>query len=341
MRSYCTSLVACTTLALVTGVSLAGGRCADNPVLWDNDLVPNGFNGRAISPPVFPLIRVTDDFTIPASDADGWDVEDLHATCIEDAGWVPTLPVEVYIYNGTCPGQQLRQTITTDQVDRHDRGFQLFGRQVYLYDICFPSKKLLPGTYNIGHRWPQGGGAGTNYWLTSNGGAGTARTGCFSLDSGSTWVDEGAGWHHAFTITGVRNGGGCTPCQEDIDKDCDVDFQDLLHLLAAWGPCPGAGSCDEPGNCDIGFPTCAGECFCFSVDENEDGILEGFCGQSVSCAGLTPCPGGESDCPSGFVCQLATCCGENICVSEDTECAGAGPARQIPSGTLTTTGIAP
>jgi hypothetical protein len=29
----------------------------------------------------------------------------------------------------------------------------------------------------------------------------------------------------------------CVGCPEDIDGDGDVDFQDLLLLLAAWGPC--------------------------------------------------------------------------------------------------------
>jgi hypothetical protein len=297
----------------VTGVSLAGGRCEDNPVLWDNDVVPNGFNGRAISPPVFPLIRVVDDFTI--TDSDGWDIKDFHPTCIEDGGWVPTLPLVVYIYADNpqtgCPGQLLNE-ITTDAVDRRDLGFQLFGRQVYAYSICFPSKKLLPGKYHIGHRWPNAGGAGTNYWLTSNGGEGTARTGCFSLDSGTTWVDQGAGWHHAFTITGDVNGGGKC-CQEDIDKDCDVDFQDLLHLLAAWGPCPGQGEC--VGQVCGEFVPCEGDvCFCFRTRPGDPS--SGRCVNDFPCAN-PQCPDGV--CPAGMQCVYDTCCGAPTCAPTTCE----------------------
>ena len=29
------------------------------------------------------------------------------------------------------------------------------------------------------------------------------------------------------------------PARADIDGDCDVDVDDLLLLLAAWGPCAG------------------------------------------------------------------------------------------------------
>ncbi|MEC7195660.1 MAG: hypothetical protein VXW23_01625, partial [Planctomycetota bacterium] len=32
------------------------------------------------------------------------------------------------------------------------------------------------------------------------------------------------------------------PCPEDLDNNGAVDFNDILSLLAAWGPC---GTCDE------------------------------------------------------------------------------------------------
>ena len=58
-------------------------------------------------------------------------------------------------------------------------------------------------------RNPDGGGAGTNYWMTSDGGEGTDRTPWFSLDGGNTWQDEGPNEHHAFTITGVPEPSTC------------------------------------------------------------------------------------------------------------------------------------
>ena len=44
-------------------------------------------------------------------------------------------------------------------------------------------------------------------------------------------------------------------CDADINGDQNVDFTDLVQLLAAWGPCPGAGPCDEDINGDgsVGF----------------------------------------------------------------------------------------
>ncbi len=41
---------------LVVAVLFAGSASAD--VLWDNGIGPNGVNGRALSPPNFPDIRV-------------------------------------------------------------------------------------------------------------------------------------------------------------------------------------------------------------------------------------------------------------------------------------------
>ena len=62
-----------------------------------------------------------------------------------------------------------------------------------------------------------------------------------------------------------------------------------------------------------------------------------FCGTSIGCGGLTPCPDGT--CPPGFVCQVNTCCFDvDVCVPEDVKCEGAA-APQLPPGTSTTTGI--
>jgi hypothetical protein len=42
------------------------------------------------------------------------------------------------------------------------------------------------------------------------------------------------------------------PCPADIDGSGDVGFQDLLALLAAWGPCPGCPE-DLDGSGEVGF----------------------------------------------------------------------------------------
>ncbi len=48
----------------------------------------------------------------------------------------------------------------------------------------------------------------------------------------------------------------------------------------------------------------------------------------------------EGNCPPGFVCQVETCCGFDICVPVETKCTGAA-APDYPPGTLTSTGVVP
>jgi hypothetical protein len=42
-------------------------------------------------------------------------------------------------------------------------------------------------------------------------------------------------------------------CPADVDGDGEVGFQDLLLVLAAWGPCPGCPE-DVDGDGEVGFP---------------------------------------------------------------------------------------
>ena len=72
------------SIAIVVVLALFAGS-ANAALLWDNGMTPNGFSGRAISPPNFPDIRVADDFTIAADG--GFTIEDFHANVIQDAGW--------------------------------------------------------------------------------------------------------------------------------------------------------------------------------------------------------------------------------------------------------------
>lgn len=331
MRSYATTLVASATVMMIAGTSMAGGN-----LCWDNDIVPNGFNGRATSPPNFPDIRVTDDFTVGA---DGWAICDLHIASVDDGTWTRGDVAEIYVYSdaGGCPGSNVA-TVTTADWTAEFKGFQLFSRDVYNYWFNYDCVQVEGGAmYHIGTRFPNAGGTGTTYWLTSNGGQGTDKTGCFSLDGGATWTNEGTDWHHAFELTGVCEQ-ACTPCFGDLDEDCDVDFQDLLRLLAGWGPCDGGqeGNCDAPGDCDRGFESCQDVCFCFSLPDGT-----GFCAESTGCAGLVPCPGGQGDCPSGQTCIVGTCCGDpDVCIPDELKCEGGSPSAPPAPGTFTTTGIA-
>ena len=43
------------------------------------------------------------------------------------------------------------------------------------------------------------------------------------------------------------------PCEGNLDDDDDVDFNDLVALLAAWGPC-GECAADLDDDGSVGFP---------------------------------------------------------------------------------------
>ncbi len=166
---------------------------------WDNGLVPNGFSGRAISPPNFPDIRVADDVTLPGG---GFTIREIRANVIEDTGWTDDgkLTLEVRADTGSGPGEIV--ATHTGAFTKMATGDEYFGRVDYDYgldgiDICIGG-----ATFWLTIRNPGGGGEGTNYWMTSDGGAngpGTD-TGWFSLDAGETWAPEGDRWHHAFVI---------------------------------------------------------------------------------------------------------------------------------------------
>jgi hypothetical protein len=181
---------------------LAGG--ANAPVAWDNNLVTNGVNGRAISPPSFPNIRVVDDFVVLAGER--WYIRDLKMDIIEDATFQSGTTSELYIYadNGCTPGALIHNSTTN--FTKMATGDQYFGRNNYEYWLEEVSVELGPGKYWIGTRNPNGGGSGTNYWMTSDGGPDGMGTsgGYFSLDGGNTWQSEGCAWQHAFVISCCR-----------------------------------------------------------------------------------------------------------------------------------------
>ena len=185
-------LLALTAFALTSAASA-------NDIKWDNNIVADGFSGRALSPPVFPDIRVADDFVVPTG---GTVIKDAHFGIIEDAGWVDGGVLEVNFYADTGAGPGALVASRSGAYDRMATGRQLFDRDEYHYWIEFDGVALDSGTYWVGVRNPDGGGAGTNYWLTSDGGPDGmgSSTGFLSLDAGNTWQAEGADWHHAFAL---------------------------------------------------------------------------------------------------------------------------------------------
>jgi hypothetical protein len=88
-----------------------------------------------------------------------------------------------------------------------DTGDDYFGRSDYDYWIEGLDLAVAPGDYYVGFRNPNGGGAGTNYWTTSDGGADGADSGhtWLSLDAGETWQEEPSERfkNHAWVIGGV------------------------------------------------------------------------------------------------------------------------------------------
>ena len=189
---------------LVVVASFASGASAD--LLWDNGSIDRS-NGRAISPPAFPDIRVVDDFFVPAA---GWRIEELHFGIVEDAEWTRGGLLDVFIREtdadtgGPVAGEdaELVHLSTEYRVEKLNCYFGGCNWEYIVEDLGIGLKE---GHYWLGIRNSEGGGSGTNYWMTSEGGRdgkGTS-TGYFSLDRGETWMNEGSGWQHAFEIGGT------------------------------------------------------------------------------------------------------------------------------------------
>jgi hypothetical protein len=201
------------------------GVCGPDPVIWNNNLGPNGVNGRALSPPEFPAIRVLDDFDFLGS----LSLSGFHVAVIEDGGWVPGATMETTIRRegaggGPSPGAGGVFAARTSAYTRIATGRSYFGRDEYDYCQAFSPPIVLeqPDRYWIGPRIPGGGGTGTNYFLTSDGGPDGSRssTGYFSLNGGTTFVPAGPGWHFAFELNGVETfpPGACC---DDGSGDCE------------------------------------------------------------------------------------------------------------------------
>ena len=191
--------------------------------LWDNELIPDEVSARAISPPAVPDIRVVDDLVIP--DGEEWIIQDFHTNIIEDDAWIDGGVAEIYIYadTGNGPGTEIFNSGPV-AFTKMKTGLKFFGRLDYEYWIEDLDIPLGPGRYWIGLRFPNGGGVGTNYWMTSTGQPdGPDTSGWLSLDGGATWILEGdPECDHAFTITGII----LNPYPADSAMDGNVGVED-------------------------------------------------------------------------------------------------------------------
>lgn len=216
-------------------------------LLWNNNLAHNSKSGRAISPPGFPNFRVVDEI----KNDKRWRIAGVAIGTIDDAGWLSGRSMQVYVYKDDGGKPSTLEATQTGTLRRCDTGEVLLGRKVYYYTVEGLNIELPPGTHWIGARMPNGGGSGTNYWLQSNGGpdGGGGSTGYFSIDAGSTWIAEGADWHHAFLVLGETITEECDPCDTNCDGSVDLtDVEPFIKLLLMGGR--GCSECSGDTNGD-------------------------------------------------------------------------------------------
>jgi len=115
---------------------------------------------------------------------------------------------------------------------------------------------------------------------------------------------------------------GLTPGQTSafLETACynyDIDIQAVIGRK--YVPKVDPKACDSPVTCDA--PTgCTGDpsCSCFFRPDGS-----GACAQNNLCNAFgPPCFNGDSDCPAGTKCFLATCCGDPVCLQN---CPGLSP----------------
>ncbi len=132
-----------------------------------------------------------------------------------------------------------------------------------------------------------------------------------------------------------------------LDDSCqDITEGECALLMGVFNPgisCD-SGICDSP-ECEAAscgnFVPCEGNgaCVCVSLSSGSGGVC--VVG-STSCAPLTLCPNGVSDCAAGEVCAVDTCCGDPVCVPQSAFCPDAAQMPEPPpEGTLTIWGEQP
>lgn len=190
-----------TAAALAAGL-LAFTSRAPAEMIWDNGIDPNGWNARALQS-IGPRIRVVDDFVLTQPTT----ITEASFTLIEDEPFEHGGVTTVYVFND-ADGKPARapRGLHSERTVPHIRvplGVEYFGRAAYRYGLKDLNIDLPDGRFWIGLKQPRYGGAGTSWWLTSDGGphGRNSSTGYLSLDAGGAWSPEGARWHHAFVLT--------------------------------------------------------------------------------------------------------------------------------------------
>jgi len=117
------------------------------------------------------------------------------------------------------------------------RGLDLFSRGAWADEIVV---ELQP--------WDAGTDSGINYTSGNNN---TNPQEPISLITGFPLADGDGNVAPLGTFTFTRI--NVPACDTDLDQSGATDFQDLVMLLAAWGPCPGGCAADIDGNEDVGF----------------------------------------------------------------------------------------
>ncbi|MCP3902056.1 MAG: hypothetical protein GY715_00345 [Planctomycetes bacterium] len=83
-------------------------------------------------------------------------------------------------------------------------------------------------------------------WFTCDGGGSTSTGGTLEISGSIGQHDSGEIAGGTYVMTGGFWVGMEPVCREDLNDNGDVDFADILAVIAAWGPCP--PSCPEDLN---------------------------------------------------------------------------------------------
>ena len=196
-------------VAVLPWLATAVCSAVDGELLWDNGITA-ARNAHAISPPAFPNIRQADDFVI---EDEAWLVTDVAFQVLEDGGFTRGNVLETYIYadSGSGVPGPLTRLLPTG-FEQEFTGRQLFGRDEYHYWIDDLALALGTGLHWLGPRNPEGGGAGTNYWVECEIGpfpCGVDAEGTYasaaSLDGGQNWQPNHPDtYHFQFQLFGFR-----------------------------------------------------------------------------------------------------------------------------------------
>jgi hypothetical protein len=191
-------LLALTVTAPSLAVDLLWENGMDEEWRWD-------LNGRALSPPTYPDIRVVDDFVVPPGES--WRLQHFDVHVAEFAGWEGPQPMQIYLRaldpETGGPVEGIGNELASFETGfEREETFSVEWWTGYYYLSDAFELVLGPGRYWIGLRNPNGRGGVTNYWLTGYGGDGVDTPAWFSMDAGDTFTPAGSGWDHQFRLRG-------------------------------------------------------------------------------------------------------------------------------------------